>query len=757
MRPPIPGFPVIRLATLVLIGLCAAPLSFAQSAVRVSAEATLSEPTFGSLQRATADDPPWTWSPDPRWLGGVNFGYPSFEGGMDYGYNYFLGSSVGAADVFPVDIVFDKTMVTSARVFRRDLNYADGGTGLFNGAAYDMTDPDNPRRLNVGFVENSTGAKPADATWNPDNSNLGAREYLLIFASSYDGNGSTYAGRSAGGLDLVIGLSPRILDGATPFQTNPATLSILVPPLRSISATPTGNGSLNVQWVAASTSGATTVRILGDTGSGGVELATAAASTGSAQIDGLDASATYALRLELLDPNGAVLSSATITARPIVSSGIEAASSVNPNRAGGSTYGDVWGYTASNGTEYALLASRGTGLSILDITDAPASAPVEVGFIPIEAGASDAKDVKVYDHYAYLVNERGPIQIIDIENPAAPTQVGTLDTQPGISQGGAHNVAVFNGHLWVTGGRQSGNAGVRVYDVRTTPEAPTFVGEYKPNHFASPYYHDFEVKGDYGFGPNIYGGGVDILDVSDPSNITLVSTFGYPQSGAHNTCASEDGNTLYVGDEIGAAGNWTRIFDISDVDNVELVDDLIVDAEAVVHNCYTKGDILYVAHYTEGLRVYNIQDPLAPVEVAFYDTYFQPGYGTNGAWNVYPYFASGKLIVSDLQSGLFVIVPEASAVADEASPEATTATLTVAPNPSRSETALTLQLDEPAPVRLSVFDVRGRELQVLLNESVGTDRQRVDLDTSTLAPGAYVVRLVVDGQTPISQMLTVVR
>ena len=215
-------------------------------------------------------------------------------------------------------------------------------------------------------------------------------------------------------------------------------------------------------------------------------------------------------------------------------------------------------------------------------------------------------------------------------------------------------------------------------------------------------------------------------------------------------------NTLYVGDEVGAAGNWTRIFDISDVTNVELVGSIIVDEEAVVHNCYTKDNVLYIAHYTEGLRIFDIENPHAPAEIAFYDTYLQPGYGFRGAWSVYPYFASGKLIVSDMQSGLFVITPDASVVADEKGPEPG-ATLSVAPNPTRGQTALRLQLDAPAPVRLSVFDVRGRELRVLLDEPVGTDRQHVDLDTSTLAPGVYMVRLVVDGQAPVSQMLTVVR
>lgn len=404
---------VIRLLPLALVGLLAAPLTLAQSAQRLTAE-----PQLGALRTAAADNPDWTWTPEPRWLGGVNFGLGSFDGGLDYGSN-FLGSSLGPTDAFPVDIVFDKTLPTAARVFRRDQNYADGGVGTFQGAAYDMSDPGAPRRLNVVFVED-TRIKPADGVWNPNASSDGAREYLLVLASSYDGDGSTYAGQSLFSLDTVFGMGPRVLTGSTLFQTIPATLSISVPPLSSVVASAPENGSLTVQWVAASYAGGATVRIFGDPGSGESELATVAASAGSTRLDGLDASATYTLRLELLDAGGTVISSVTTTARPSRSSGIQAASSLNPGRAGGSSYGDVWGYTAPNGTEYALLAGRGGGLSILDITPAPASAPVEVGFLPTESGASDSKDVKVYDHYAYLVNEGGPIQIIDLDDPANP-------------------------------------------------------------------------------------------------------------------------------------------------------------------------------------------------------------------------------------------------------------------------------------------------------------------------------------------------
>ena len=436
--------------------------------------------------------------------------------------------------------------------------------------------------------------------------------------------------------------------------------------------------------------------------------------------------------------------------------GIAAVSQVDPGRAGSSTYGDVWGYVAPDGTEYALLAGRGTGLSILDVTGAPAAPAVEVGFLPRIAGASDAKDVKVIGRYAYLVNERGPMQIVDLADPTNPVQVGTLDVQPGTSGGGAHNVAVNGDFLYVTGGRTSGNAGLRIYSVAADPTAPTFVGEFRPTHFSTLYYHDFEVRGTMGLGPGIYGDGVDVLDLSDPANPTLVSTFNYPGSGAHNTCLSEDGQTVYVGDEIGAAGNWTRVFDISDPTDVEFVTDLIVDANAVVHNCYVRGSLLYIAHYTEGLQVYDVTTPTAPVRVAAYDTYAPTGYGTRGAWTAYPYLPSGKVLVSDLQSGLFVIELEAGVVASASAPEAGMA-LMVAPNPAAGAATVTVSLGEAARVALDVVDVLGRRVTGVdaHDRTAGTHALAVSLDS--LPAGVYIVRLTLDGRAAGVQTLTVAR
>ncbi len=419
--------------------------------------------------------------------------------------------------------------------------------------------------------------------------------------------------------------------------------------------------------------------------------------------------------------------------------GIAAASHLDPGRASVSTYGDVWGYTAPDGTEYALLAVRDGGVSVIDITDAPAQAPVEVAFVPAPAGTSDTKDVKVYGRFAYVVNERGPVQIVDLADPAAPVEVGRLDVQPGVAGGGSHNVLVAEDHLWVTGGRTSGNAGVRVYSL-ADPARPVWVGAFRPDHQAVLYYHDFEVRDGRGYGSAIYdGGGVDVLDVSDPSDLRLVTTFTYPGAGAHNTCTTEDGRTVYVGDEVGTSGNWIRVFDVSDLGDIELVGEVVVDPQAVVHNCYVRGDRLFVAHYTEGLRVFDISDPHAPVAVATLDTFPGVGYGYRGAWTAYPYFASGKVVVSDMQSGLWVATLDGQPVAADAAPRSD-AGLRVWPNPASGAATLAVTLDGAAEAEVVVTDALGREV-ARLGTTAGPGERRLTLDAAALPAGVYVARL----------------
>ena len=683
----------------------------------------------------------WSWSPEPRWLNGADAGRQYFEGGLDFGAN-FTFTTVEDRDVAPVVVRFDPALETVGRVFDYRSGLRDLGTGTFAGAAYDVSDPDAPRRLNVGIVEDPAGPR-ADGVWNPNNSPTGGLEWLVVFASDYDGDGSTYAGQDGFELDAYYGLAGRVADGRSLLE-GPAELRLTPAPLRAVAVAAAANGQADLTWTAAAYAGGTDLEVVDR--ATGARLALEAAQDGRARLSGLDARTRYALEVRLLGPDGAVIAARTVEVTPAVSSGIEAWSSLDPGRAGGSTYGDVWGYVAPDGTEYGLLTGRGSGLSVIDVTDAPARAPVEVGFVPAPAGASDTKDVKVFGRYAYVAHERGPVQIVDLADPAAPLEVGLLDVQPGTPSGGSHNVLVAEGKLWVVGGRTSGNAGVRVYGLED-PAAPRLLGAFQPTHQPVAYYHDFEVRGDRAYGSAIYrGGGVDVLDVSDPEDIRLVTTFTYPGAGAHNTCSTPDGATVYVGDEIGTNGNWMRIFDVSDVENAELVGEIVVERQATVHNCYVVGDRLFVAHYTEGLRVFDVSDPHAPVEVAFLDTYLEPGFGFRGAWTATPPLPSGKVLVSDLQSGLFVVVLEGDRGVSSTPGLEAASDLRAWPNPTSSALSVAFDLGAATAVRLSVFDALGREVAVLEDGPLGAGPHRRSADLGALPAGLYLVRLVEDGR-----------
>jgi choice-of-anchor B domain-containing protein len=101
----------------------------------------------------------------------------------------------------------------------------------------------------------------------------------------------------------------------------------------------------------------------------------------------------------------------------------------------------------------------------------------------------------------------------------------------------------------------------------------------------------------------------------------------------------------------------TLVFDFIDLENPKLVKEHMGVEPSSDHNQYVKGDLLYQANYRSGVRILSIKDPTNPKEIAFFDTDpFRPNTaGFNGAWNVFPFFKSGTIIVSSIEQGLFMI------------------------------------------------------------------------------------------------------
>jgi hypothetical protein len=100
-------------------------------------------------------------------------------------------------------------------------------------------------------------------------------------------------------------------------------------------------------------------------------------------------------------------------------------------------------------------------------------------------------------------------------------------------------------------------------------------------------------------------------------------------------------------------------YDVSDPSDIQFLDKLQSDpgSGAVPHNTYWLDHYLVTSYYTYGVTIYDAMRPHNLVEVGHYDTTPLSGPGFNGAWGVYPFFDSKRLIVSDIQLGLFVLDP----------------------------------------------------------------------------------------------------
>jgi len=320
---------------------------------------------------------------------------------------------------------------------------------------------------------------------------------------------------------------------------------------------------------------------------------------------------------------------------------------------------DCWGYVSPAGREYAVMCLT-AATTFIEITDP--DNPVIVATLP--SNNNTTRDVKVYQDHAYTVSEGGQgIQVYDMSAIDSGTVVYVGD----VTAGGTtttHNLAVdeTSGFLYRCRG---GSNGLRIYDLNQSLDAPPYVGAWQDKTV-----HDAQVV-TYTSGPLAgkqiafcatgFAKDLTIVDVTDKSNPTALSSITWPQNQHGHQCwMDENRKYLYLNDEFDETSyglpTTTLVFDVSDPSNPVYVNRFDNGNPAIGHNGYVKGDLLYEANYSSGLRVFDLSvNPLDPPEIDWYDTYpnGDPAIGI-GLWSVYPFFPSGTVIGSDEQGGLYV-------------------------------------------------------------------------------------------------------
>ena len=343
---------------------------------------------------------------------------------------------------------------------------------------------------------------------------------------------------------------------------------------------------------------------------------------------------------------------------------------------------DVWGWTdPSSGREYALVG-RMDGVGFVDLGD-PEN-PRVLGWLPGTHGSVSAwRDVKVYRNHAFVVADgivAHGIQVFDLTRLRGVDDFTTFDEDARYDGVAAvHNIAIDEetGFAYAVGSNWGGTTcggGLHMVDIRS-PKAPTFAGCYArtgTGRSGTGYTHDVQCV--VYEGPDTEHRGreicfasnetdVVIVDVTDKANPRFLSSATYPDAAyVHQGWLTEDQSYFLQNDELdeangAVASSRMLVWDVSDLDDPNLVKEYLGPTPAIDHNLYVRGDLAYYSNYTYGFRLVDVSNPRNPSERGHFDTHplNDSSKSFAGSWSNYPYFESGIIIVTSTDDGLFVL------------------------------------------------------------------------------------------------------
>jgi choice-of-anchor B domain-containing protein len=345
---------------------------------------------------------------------------------------------------------------------------------------------------------------------------------------------------------------------------------------------------------------------------------------------------------------------------------------ISLNELSAASANDIWGWTdTTTDKEYALIGLD-NGTAFIDITDTENLK--YLGKLPTATNASAWRDIKVYQDHALIGSEASGhgMQVFNLTAlrnvTGAPITFSADNRYTGF--GNSHNIVINedSGFAYAVGtGDDIYNGGVHFINVQD-PLNLVAAGGYGD----AGYTHDAQVvtysgpDADYN-GREIFIGAnenqVVVVDVTEKQNPDLVSTLQYSNLGyTHQGWFTEDQRYFILGDETDefnfGFNSRTLVFDMTDLDNPVLHYTYQGATSAIDHNGYVKGNEFFLANYTAGVRILDITGIASTniSESGYFDTYpLNNNAGFDGVWSVYPFLPSGKIIVSDINSGLFII------------------------------------------------------------------------------------------------------
>ena len=363
---------------------------------------------------------------------------------------------------------------------------------------------------------------------------------------------------------------------------------------------------------------------------------------------------------------------------------------IDGTTATGVTSNDIWGWTdPQTGKEYALLGLSNS-VAFVDVSDA--EHPVYLGNLFTHSVDSLWRGMKVYRNHLFVVSEalNHGMQVFDltrlrgVATPQAFTETAFYD---GVST--THTIAINEetGYAYLAGtrpgtgktigvntcgGRAQGGGGLHVVDVRN-PAAPVFAGCVD----ADGYTHEAQCVIYRGPDAAHHGREVcfsanedtlTIVDVTNKAAPVQLSRTTYAGRGyTHQGWLTDDHTRFLLDDELDEQNNHTNtrtfVWNISNLDAPSVQNIYQGPSGSIDHNLYVRGLYAFESNYRSGVRVVDLHNVATGnlTEAAFFDVYPIDDQALfNGTWGNYPFFASGIVIASGMEQGLFVLRPQLS-------------------------------------------------------------------------------------------------
>lgn len=392
---------------------------------------------------------------------------------------------------------------------------------------------------------------------------------------------------------------------------------------------------------------------------------------------------------------------------------------VQPN-GGGAKYNEAWGF-AWNGREYGVIGSTlGTHIIALN-----ALKPLEeVAYIPgRKQGEITHRDYHVYKNYLYAVGDQGPasLQIIDFKHLPHSVEV-VYDSDALVNT--AHNVRIdtATAKMYVLGPQ---GLAMSVYSLQD-PENPVLLKNFQDVE----YVHDAFIRNDTAY-LHCGGQGMYVYDFSDAQNPVQLGVLDfYDEKGYnHSGWLSEDGKTYVFADE--SEGMRMKVCDVTVLTDIQVLA-LFNSGESqktVPHNLHLKDGFVYVSHYNDGLQIFDIRDRGNPIKAGYYDTYPEEHTSNfRGAWGVYAFLPSGRIVITDRQTGLYLFkfnVPPKIETEQEHN---------FFPNPFKEETVFYYENPHSLQFELYLYDMQGK----LVYKSEPNTGDWVQIERGDIANGIYL-------------------